>query len=130
MQHTNSRAAITGVDVDVTNSLRLDGLAYGGDYNPEQWAPEVWREDVRLMRRAGVNLVTVGVFSWARLEPAPGEFDFGWLDEVIDLLHEHGIAVDLATATASPPPWLVRQHPEILPVDARGTRLECCGWPG
>ncbi len=110
--------------MDVTLGLGLGGLAYGGDYNPEQWPAEIWREDVRLMRRAGVNLVTVGVFSWARLEPAPGEFDFGWLDEVLDLLHEHGIAVDLATATASPPPWLVRQHPEMLPVDARGTRLE------
>ncbi len=110
--------------MDVTRSLGLDGLAYGGDYNPEQWQPAIWREDVRLMRQAGVNLVTVGVFSWARLEPVPGEFDFAWLDEVLELLHANGIAVDLATATASPPPWLVRQYPEILPVDARGTRLE------
>ncbi|MGC4153062.1 MAG: beta-galactosidase [Propionicimonas sp.] len=110
--------------MDITRSLGLDGLAYGGDYNPEQWPPAVWREDVRLMRQAGVNLVTVGVFSWARIEPAPGEFDFGWLDEVLDLLHANGIAVDLATATASPPAWLVRQYPEMLPVDARGTRLE------
>jgi beta-galactosidase len=101
----------------------VDGIAFGGDYNPEQWPEEVWQEDVELMREAGVNLVTLGVFSWAALEPRPGELDFGWLDRVLDLLHGGGIAVDLATATASPPPWLTRRHPEILPVTAEGVRL-------
>jgi beta-galactosidase len=99
------------------------GLLFGGDYNPEQWTPEVWRDDVRLMRRAGVNLVTVGVFSWARIEPTPGERDLAWLDEVIDLLHGAGVGVDLATPTASPPPWLGVRFPETLPVDADGVRL-------
>lgn len=103
---------------------RVPGLLYGGDYNPEQWPEQVWQQDVRLMAEAGVNIVTVAVFSWSRLEPAPGVYEFGWLDRVLDLLHEHGIAVDLATATATPPPWLVRQHPEVQPVDANGTRLE------
>ncbi|HKT56226.1 MAG TPA: beta-galactosidase, partial [Microbacterium sp.] len=98
-------------------------LYYGGDYNPEQWPEEMWAEDVRLMREAGVNFVTVGVFSWALLEPADGFFDFGWLDRVLDLLHENGIAVDLATATATPPPWLTSAHPEILPVDRDGRAL-------
>jgi beta-galactosidase len=106
--------------------VNLPHLAYGGDYNPEQWPEDVWEEDVRLMREAGVNLVSVPVFGWSRLEPAPGEFDFGWLDRLLDLLHGAGIGVDLATATASPPPWLTRLHPEILPVLADGTRL----WPG
>jgi len=106
--------------------LRLPHLAYGGDYNPEQWPEAVWEEDVRLMGEAGVNLVTVAVFGWSRLEPAPGEFDFGWLDRLLELLHGAGIGVDMATATASPPPWLSRLHPEILPVLADGTRL----WPG
>ncbi|WP_102194062.1 beta-galactosidase [Microbacterium aurantiacum] len=99
------------------------GICFGGDYNPEQWDPSVWREDVELMRQAGVNLVTVGVFSWARIEPAPGVRDFAWLDEVLGLLHEAGIAVDLATPTASPPPWLGIRHPETLPVDRDGVRL-------
>ncbi len=99
-------------------------IAFGGDYNPEQWPEEVWHEDVRLMREAGVNLVTVGVFSWARLQPTPDSWDFGWLDRVLDLLHENGIAVDLATATASPPAWLTSAHPEILPVDREGHVLD------
>lgn len=106
------------------NRTSADGrngpIAFGGDYNPEQWPEEVWREDARLMQEAGVNLVTVGVFSWARLEPAPGTWDFAWLDRVMDLLHEHGVAVDLATATASPPAWLTTAHPEVLPVDRLG----------
>ena len=95
-------------------------LLYGGDYNPEQWPEETWQEDVALMREAGVNLVTVGVFSWARLEPRPGARDFGWLDRVLDLLHGGGIGVCLATPTASPPPWMGARHPETLPRDETG----------
>ena len=75
------------------------------------------------MREAGVTFVTVGVFSWARIEPTPGERDLGWLDVVLDLMDDHDIAVDLATATASPPPWLAHADPEVLPVDAQGRRL-------
>ncbi len=103
---------------------RVSGLLFGGDYNPEQWPEHVWQEDVRLMAEAGVNMATVAVFSWSRLEPRPGEYDFGWLDRIMDLLHGHGVAADLATATATPPPWLVREHPQTLPVDASGTRLD------
>ncbi|BCJ48874.1 beta-galactosidase [Actinoplanes sp. NBRC 14428] len=101
-------------------------LEYGADYNPEQWPREVWDEDVRAMRAAGVTVVSLAIFSWALLEPEEGAYDFGWLDEVMDLLHAGGIAVDLATATASPPPWLTARHPEILPVDRHGRTV----WPG
>jgi beta-galactosidase len=100
---------------------RLGGIAYGGDYNPEQWPREVWQEDARLMKEAGVNLVTLAVFSWSRLETADGVYDFGWLDEVMDLMHANGIGVDLATPDAVPPAWLIAQHPDILPVLADGT---------
>ncbi|MCX4745747.1 beta-galactosidase [Kitasatospora sp. NBC_01287] len=103
---------------------RVPGLLHGGDYNPEQWPEPVWAEDAALMRQAGVNLVTVGVFAWAELQPGPETWEFGWLDRLLDLLHAHGVAVDLATATASPPAWLVRAHPELLPVTADGVRLE------
>lgn len=106
--------------------MAQDRVWFGGDYNPEQWPEEVWADDVALMQQAGGNLATVGVFSWARLEPRPGEYDLGWLDRVLDLLHGGGIAVDLATATASPPPWLARVDPASLPVRADGSRL----WPG
>jgi beta-galactosidase len=99
------------------------GLLFGGDYNPEQWPEHVWAEDAALMRAAGVNLVTVGVFSWGRLEPSPGARDFGWLDRVLDLMHDAGVAVDLATPTASPPPWMGHRWPETLPVDESGTTL-------
>lgn len=104
-------------------ALGAGRMRYGADYNPEQWPRDVWRDDMRLMREAGVNIVSLGIFSWALLEPRPGVWDFSWLDEVIDLLHENGIDVDLATATASPPPWLTRLHPEVLPQTADGTVL-------
>lgn len=103
---------------------RLRGLGFGGDYNPEQWPAETWKQDARLMKEAGVNLVTVGVFSWGLLELKPGTFEFGWLDEVMDLLADAGVGVDLATPTAAPPSWLAREHPQILPVDGEGRRID------
>jgi beta-galactosidase len=78
------------------------------------------------MREASVNIVTVGVFAWSRLEPAAGQYEFDWLDRILDLLAENGILADLATATASPPPWLAHRHPESLPVTREGMTL----WPG
>jgi len=75
------------------------------------------------MQEAGVNLVSLGIFSWSRLEPEEGRYDFDWLDRIMDMLHEGGVSVDLATATASPPPWMSHQHPEMLPVKADGVRL-------
>ncbi|MFC8140955.1 beta-galactosidase [Streptomyces paradoxus] len=107
-----------------TTPRGLTRLAFGGDYNPEQWPESVWQEDVRLMREAGVTMVSVGIFSWALLEPSPGRFDFGWLDRLLDLLHEHGIRVDLGTPTVVPPVWFYRAHPEALPVTAEGVRYE------
>ena len=101
----------------------IDGLAFGGDYNPEQWPREVWDEDVALMRSAGVNLVSVNIFSWASLNPGPGRWEFGQLDDIMDLLASGGIKACLATSTASPPPWFSQAHPETLPVAPEGHRL-------
>jgi beta-galactosidase len=98
-------------------------LFFGGDYNPEQWPESVWLEDMRLMREAGVNLVSIGIFSWAKLQSAPGVFHFDWLDRLMDLLAENGIMADLATGTASPPAWLIKLHPDILPTLDDGTVL-------
>ncbi|MCI9890082.1 beta-galactosidase [Micrococcales bacterium 31B] len=103
--------------------LGLDQIGYGGDYNPEQWPREVRKRDLELMRGAGVNFLSVGIFSWAKLEPREGEYDFDWLDEVLDDLHSIGVRVALATATAAPPPWLTTKHPEILPVSSTGVVL-------
>jgi beta-galactosidase len=96
---------------------------YGADYNPEQWSSAIWVEDIERMREAGVTMITLGVFSWALLEPREGVFTFGWLDDIIDRLHQAGIRIDLATATASPPPWLSTNHPETLLVDEWGHTL-------
>ncbi|WP_255545882.1 beta-galactosidase [Nesterenkonia sp. E16_7] len=98
-------------------------ISFGADYNPEQWPREVWDDDIRLMKQANVDVVSIGIFSWARLQPAQDRWDFDWLDELMDLLAQAGIGADLATATASPPAWLVTQHPEVLPVTENGTVL-------
>ncbi|WP_427885537.1 beta-galactosidase [Kribbella sp. GL6] len=101
----------------------VTSISYGGDYNPEQWPEETWAEDIELMRQAGVNLVSIGIFSWAMLEPRPGQYDFGWMDRLFALLHGAGIRVSLGTPTASPPAWFFHQHPEARVVTRDGTVL-------
>jgi beta-galactosidase len=99
-----------------------DGIAFGCDYNPEQWTPDVWDEDIALMREAGVDLVAINIFGWAHVEPRAGEYDFARLDDIIARLHAAGIRINLGTGTASTPAWLTTAHPEILPVVEDGTR--------
>ncbi len=95
-------------------------ILFGGDYNPEQWPEEVWEQDVRLMQHAGVNSATVGVFSWARIEPRPGVREFGWLTgwrTAARARHRDGAG---HTDGASPPPWMGARHPDTLPRDEDG----------
>ena len=96
------------------------GIAFGGDYNPDQWPKDVWDDDIRLMKQAGVNTVALAIFSWDRIQPEKHRWEFGWLDCIIDKLGKAGIAVDLASATATAPLWLYEQHPEVLPHDKYG----------
>ena len=99
-------------------------ILHGGDYNPEQWldCPEILEEDIRLMKEAGVNCVTLGVFSWAVLEPEEGVYDFDWLEKIIDDLGREGIQVVLATPSGAMPHWLTQKYPEVMQVQADGHR--------
>ncbi|ADB30911.1 Beta-galactosidase [Kribbella flavida DSM 17836] len=101
----------------------VSAISYGGDYNPEQWPEESWPGDIELMRQAGVNLVSIGIFSWALIEPRRGEHDFGWMDRLFELLHAAGIRISLGTPTASPPAWFFHEHPEARVVTRDGTTL-------
>ncbi len=101
---------------------RFPVIYYGGDYNPDQWPEEIWREDIRLFKLAGINIVTLPVFGWAKLQPAEDSYQFDWLDKIMDLMAENGISVCLATATAAQPAWMSKQYPEMLPVDIEGRK--------
>lgn len=102
--------------------IKQEMIYYGGDYNPDQWDEKTIREDMRLFKRAGVNLLTLPVFSWAKLEPREGCYEFGWLDRIIGTLWENGIRLCLATPTAAQPAWLSANYPEVLPVDIAGRK--------
>ncbi len=103
----------------------LPFIGHGGDYNPDQWRhiPGTLDEDVRLMTLAGVNLVSVGIFAWAALEPEEGKYDFDWLDEVFDKLHKNGVSIMLATPTGARPHWMSQKYPEVLRVSDTGQRF-------
>ena len=100
------------------------GLLHGGDYNPDQWLdrPDILQEDVRLMKKAHVNTVSLGIFSWAVYEPVEGEYHFEWLQEIIDTLYQNGICTVLATPSGARPAWLDRKYEEVRRVNKYGVR--------
>ena len=99
--------------------VKFDRLCYGGDYNPDQWleCPEILEEDIRLMKKAHVNTVSLGIFAWAKLEPEEGVYDFEWMEKIINHLYENGIYVFLATPSGARPHWLADRYPEVLRVN-------------
>ena len=104
---------------------KIPHFLHGADYNPEQWkaTPEIWDEDMRLMKLANCNVASVGIFSWAHLEPEEGKFDFEWLDTIMDKLAENGIYAVLATPSGARPAWLSTKYPEVRRVNANGVRI-------
>lgn len=104
----------------------LGYIIHGGDYNPDQWinTPEIWDEDMRLMKLAGINCATVGIFIWSLIEPTEGVYDFSCLDTILDKMHENGIKAILATPSGARPPWLSEKYPEVLRVEETGIRNE------
>ena len=95
-------------------------LYFGVDYYPEHWPRERWETDARLMKEMGLDVVRLAEFSWSKLEPAKGQFNFGWLDEAIELLGKNGMKVILGTPSAAPPAWIINENPEIQPIDQLG----------
>ena len=97
-------------------------IAYGGDYNPEQWDEATWAEDMRLFKLAGIDTVTLNVFSWAALQPEEDVYDFSRLDKITALCRENGLKVVLATSTGAHPAWMAKKYPEILRTEANGMK--------
>lgn len=113
---------------------KVEHMIHGADYNPDQWkaTPEIWQEDMRLMKLSHSNSMSVGIFAWAALEPEEGHFEFGWLDEIMDNLHKNNAYAILATPTGARPAWMSEKYPEVLRVQANrqrnlhGTRHNHC----
>ena len=103
-------------------SDKLPKIFYGGDYNPEQWPREVWDEDIRMFKLAGINVATLNVFTWAVNQPDEETYDFEWLEEIINKLYDNGIYVCLATGTANHPAWMANRYPDVLSVDFEGRK--------
>ncbi|MEM5424794.1 beta-galactosidase [Paraburkholderia ferrariae] len=95
-------------------------MRLGVCYYPEHWPEAMWKDDAARMKALGIAQVRIAEFAWSRIEPSPGEFDWGWLDRAIDTLGAAGLQVVMCTPTATPPKWLIDQHPDILPVGADG----------
>lgn len=101
---------------------KLPVIWYGGDYNPDQWTEDIWIDDMKYIKKAGMSVVTLPVFSWAKLQPDENKYDFSWLHTIIDLIWENGLYVCLATSTAVQPAWMSNRFPDVLPVTSNGTK--------
>lgn len=103
---------------------KIKGLLHGADYNPEQWLdrPDILAKDIELMKQTNCNVMSVGIFSWSALEPVEGEFQFEWLDSVLDNLADNGISVFLATPSGARPAWLSERYPDVLRVNSARTK--------
>lgn len=102
-------------------------ILYGGDYNPEQWPEEVWQEDMRMMKKAHINMVTLNVFSWAALQPDEDTYDFAKLDKIMELVRENGLQACMATSTGAHPAWMAKRHPDILRTENNGMKRKFGG---
>lgn len=108
-------------------SNKINKIIYGGDYNPEQWPEEIWAEDMRLLKEAHIDTVTLNVFSWAALQPSEEEYDFEKLDKIMDMVRDNGLRVILATSTGAHPAWMARKYPEILRTEFNGMKRKFGG---
>lgn len=99
--------------------MQMEQLLHGGDYNPEQWLeyPEILEQDIYYFKNAHINVVSLGIFSWSMLEPEEGNFQFQWMEKIIEQLYQNGIYVILATPSGAKPKWMTDKYPEILRVD-------------
>ncbi len=104
--------------------MKQAGIWYGGDYYPEQWLerPDILKQDIDYMKKAGINTVTMGMFAWSFLEPEEGRYNFGWLKERVDDLYKNGIYTIMGTPSGARPKWLSDKYPEVLRVDDTGRR--------
>lgn len=101
---------------------RIKKVLYGGDYNPEQWPEEIWPEDMRLLKLAHIDIVTLNVFNWALLQPGEDTYDFSKLDKIMEMVKENGFKVFMATSTGAHPAWMARKYPDVLRVGNNGIR--------
>ena len=102
-------------------------IAFGGDYNPEQWDEATWEEDMHLFGLAHIDTVTLNVFSWAMLQPDESTYDFTKLDRIMELVKKNGLKVVLATSTGAHPAWMAHRYPEILRTEFNGMKRKFGG---
>ena len=107
--------------------MNIKDILYGGDYNPEQWPQEMWEEDIRLMKKAHINIVTLNTFSWAALQPSEDSYCFEKLDKIMDFVRKNGLKVCMATSTGAHPAWMAKRHPDILRTDMNGIKRKFGG---
>ena len=124
VSNKNTLIMATKKEIEMAKKIEYGRMLHGGDYNPEQWLdrPDILKKDIEYFKKAHINTVSVGIFSWAVLEPEEGKYNLGWLEEIIDNLYKEGISTILATPSGARPKWMADKYPEVLRMDPDHTR--------
>ena len=111
----------------ILDEKKVQKILYGGDYNPEQWTEDIWKEDMELFEKAGIDIVTLNVFNWAMLQPDEETYDFSELDKTVKRVTEKGMKICMATSTGAHPAWMARKYPDILRTEFSGMKRKFGG---
>jgi beta-galactosidase len=109
------------------NMMNMKKISYGGDYNPEQWSTEVWDEDMRLFKLAGIDIVTLNVFNWASLQRDEETYNFSKLDQIVEKATKEDLNICMGTSTAAHPAWMAKKYPDILRTEWNGMKRKFGG---
>ena len=111
----------------ILDERKVKKILYGGDSNPEQRTEEIWKKDMEMLPKAGIDIVTLNVFNWAMLQPDEETYDFSELDKTVDRVTKNGMYICMATSTGAHPAWMARKYPDILRTEFNGMKRKFGG---
>jgi len=95
-------------------------ILFGAAYYLEYMPYDRLKEDLDMMQQAGMNTIRIAESTWSTLEPTDGEFDFSYIDRVLEEAQKRKMNVIIGTPTYAIPSWLEKKCPEVMVYNKEG----------